>query len=310
MSGNDIILHHYPQSPVSEKVRVAFGLKGLAWRSVEQNRLPERPELFDLTGGYRRIPVMQIGADIYCDTLCILREIDRRHPEPTLFPNNGAGLPYALGRWMDGPMFDLAVRLVFAPAIDQVPAALVADRARLYLGPDGDFRKEVEDLPHVLAQLRPQLGWLEDRFAAGRTYILGDAPGLPDLYVWYIIWFIRGRYANADALFAEFPSLTRWGDRMAEIGHGAPSELSIAESYAVAKAATPATAEAGDGGDPQGLAPGMAVSVVPVTDSGDPVVHGVVRAVDRDRIAIVRNTDGAGAVCIHFPRVGYRVSLA
>ena len=51
----DFILHHYPPSPVSEKVRAGFGLKGLAWRSVEQNRLPDRPELFAMTGGYRRI---------------------------------------------------------------------------------------------------------------------------------------------------------------------------------------------------------------------------------------------------------------
>ena len=27
-----------------------------------------RPDLMPMTGGYRRTPVMQIGADIYCDT--------------------------------------------------------------------------------------------------------------------------------------------------------------------------------------------------------------------------------------------------
>lgn len=285
-----------------------MGLKGLAWKSVEQNRLPERAELFDLTGGYRRIPVMQVGADIYCDTLCILREIDRRHPEPTFFPNNGAGLPYALGRWCDGPLFDLAVRLAFAPAVDNLPEALVADRARLYLGPDGDFRKEVADLPHFLAQLRPQLGWLEERFAGGRQYILGDTPGLPDLYVWYLVWFIRGRYGDADKLFTAFPKLAAWGDRMAAIGHGSPSDMTTAESYQVAKAASRQTAEKADPDDPQGLAPGMDVTVVQISDSGDPKVRGTVRAVDRDSIAIDRDTDGAGRVCIHFPRVGYRVS--
>ncbi len=35
----DIILHHYDTSPYSEKVRLGFGLKGLAWASVE---LPRR----------------------------------------------------------------------------------------------------------------------------------------------------------------------------------------------------------------------------------------------------------------------------
>ena len=94
----DIILHHYPPSPVSEKVRVGLGIKGLAWRSVEVPRLPPKPELTPLTGGYRRAPVMQIGADVYCDSQCILRELDRRFPEPTFFPGGGAGMPWIVSR--------------------------------------------------------------------------------------------------------------------------------------------------------------------------------------------------------------------
>jgi len=127
---SEIILHHYPPSPVSEKIRTGPGLKQLSWRSVEQSRLPDRPELFAMTGGYRRIPVMQLGADIYCDSLCILTELERLHPP-----------------------------------------ALLADRARLYLGPDGSFADEVKDLPHVLAQFRAQLGWLETRLQTGRDYM-------------------------------------------------------------------------------------------------------------------------------------------
>ena len=52
-----IILHHYPASPVSEKVRTGLGLKRVTWYSAEQNRLPDRLELFAMTGGYRRIRV-------------------------------------------------------------------------------------------------------------------------------------------------------------------------------------------------------------------------------------------------------------
>ena len=59
---NEIILHLYPQSPVAEKVRVCLGIKRLEWLSVEIPRLPPKPDLMPLTGGYRRTPVMQIGA--------------------------------------------------------------------------------------------------------------------------------------------------------------------------------------------------------------------------------------------------------
>ena len=74
----DIILHHYEFSTFSEKVRIALGYKQLAWRSVDIPGLPPRPLLSPLTGGYRRAPVMQIGADIYCDTHAILAAIDRQ----------------------------------------------------------------------------------------------------------------------------------------------------------------------------------------------------------------------------------------
>jgi len=75
-----VIFHAYPQSPVAEKVRIVSGIKGLAWRSVEIPRLPPKPMLTALTGGYRRTPVMQIGPDLYCDSQCIIRELERRPP--------------------------------------------------------------------------------------------------------------------------------------------------------------------------------------------------------------------------------------
>ncbi len=93
---HDIILHHYPQSPVAEKVRVVLGIKNLSWYSVHIPRLPPKPDLVPLTGGYRRTPVLQVGAEIYCDTQCIIRELERRYPHPTLYPNGSAGLPWAV----------------------------------------------------------------------------------------------------------------------------------------------------------------------------------------------------------------------
>ena len=93
---DEIILHHYDTSPFSEKVRVMLGVKGLSWRSVIQPVIMPKPELVPLTGGYRRIPVLQIGADVYCDTQCIMAEIERRHARP---PVSGirSGLGMMLG---------------------------------------------------------------------------------------------------------------------------------------------------------------------------------------------------------------------
>ena len=306
---SDIILHHYPPSPVSEKIRAGFGLKSLDWCSVEQNRLPDRPELFAMTGGYRRIPVLQIGADIYCDTLCMFYELEARYPEPTFFPNQGSGLPFALSRWTDGPLFDLAFRVALAPVAGDLPPAFVADRARLYIGADADMDKERADLPHTLAQFRAMIGWLETRLETGRPYILGDKPGMPDLLTWFIYWFITERYAEASTFFSEFPMLNRWGERMAALGHGSSTPMAPAEALEIARKATSVTEEASDPRDPQGLKVDMKVAIAPLTDSGEKAVEGHLRAVDRDRIAILVESPLCGEVVVHFPRVGYRVTV-
>ena len=304
----EIILHHYPQSPVSEKVRVGLGIKRLAWRSVEIPRLPPKPELMPLTGGYRRTPVLQAGADVYCDSQCILRELERRCPEPSFFPGNSAGMAWGVSRWTDGTLFDTTVKLVLGAAADQLPEAFAKDRGRLYLGPDADFAAVRADLPHILTQLRAQLGWIDDRLATGRPFVLGDRPGLPDALAYYLVWFIRGRWDGGPGLLSQFPALEAWEQRVAAIGHGSPSEMTAGEALDIARAATTETPEGADADDPQGLAPGMAVSVVPDVDGGDPLVTGTVHRVDRETISILRDDPRVGEVCVHFPRVGFRVT--
>ena len=305
----EIILHHYPQSPVSEKVRVALGIKRLAWRSVEIPRLPPKPDVMPLTGGYRRTPVMQIGADIYCDSQCILRELHRRFPEPTFFLGGADGVPWGLNRWADG-LFDLAVRLSLGANADQLPEDFAADRVRLFIGPEGDLRKLKADLPHVVAQLRAQFGWLEQRLATGRKFMLGEQAGLPDAVGYYLVWFVRARWQGGPAFLSEFPALEAWEQRVKAIGHGSPAPMSSTEAIEIARSNEPATPEQGDARDPQKLAPGAKVSVVPDLNSGEPPVYGTVRLIDRDRIAILRNDPREVHVDRAHARVGFRVAAA
>ncbi len=306
----DIILHQYPQSPVSEKVRVGLGIKRLGWRAVEIPRIPPKPDLMPLTGGYRRTPVMQIGADVYCDSQCILRELERRFPEPTFFPGGAAGMVWGVSRWIDGALFDLTVKLVLGAAADQLPEAFAKDRGRLYLGPDWDLKKIQPELPHIIAQIRGQFGWMDQRLATGRRFMLGDQPGLPDALAYHLVWFVRGRWQHGPRLLSAFPALEAWEARVQAIGHGSFTDMDASEALDIARAAESETAEAADPGDPQNLRPGMAVAVRPDVDGGDPSVAGTVRFVDRETIAILRDDDRVGTVCIHFPRVGYRVSAA
>jgi glutathione S-transferase len=305
----EVVLHHYPPSPFSEKVRVALGIKKLAWRSVEIPRVPPKPDLMPLTGGYRRTPVMQIGADIFCDTQCILRELQRRFPEPTFFPGGADGMPWAVNRWTDD-VFDAAARVVMGAAADQLPEAFAKDRGRLYFGPNYDYAEIKTEVPHNAAQLRGQLGWLDQRLATGRNFMLGDKPGLPDAVAYYLVWFVRGRWQSGPEFLTEFPALEAWEKRVAAIGHGDVQEMTTGEALDIANASETETPEQSDPRDPQGIKPGMPVRIVADVDSGETAVTGNVRAVDRETIAILHAEERVGTVCIHFPRVGYRVTAA
>src|SRR5438445_13808978 len=110
---SQLILHHYPQSPFAEKARLMLGLKGLAWDSVIIPRVMPKPDLVALTGGYRRTPVLQVGADIYCDTALIARRLERERPDPPLFPPGREAVAATLAQFADQALFQHAVALNF-----------------------------------------------------------------------------------------------------------------------------------------------------------------------------------------------------
>jgi glutathione S-transferase len=307
----EIIFHAYPQSPVAEKVRVAFGIKQLAWRGVEIPRLPPKPMLTALTGGYRRTPVMQIGADIYCDSQCILRELERRFPSPSFMPTADFGLMWCLSRWTDGFLFDQTVRQVLGAAGDGLDKDFAADRGRLYLGEDWaeGLKKANADLPHLVAQMRAPLSWLNAQLADGRAFLLGAAPGAIDAQFYHVVWFLRGRWSGGPSFLSEFADLVRWEENVRALGHGTPGSMSPQEAIARAKGSEP-TAETGVAPhDPQGLVVGQSVSVSPDVNGGEQPVAGTLRFANAETIVIERSSEEVGTVCVHFPRAGYRVTI-
>ena len=311
-AGSDIILHNYPQSPVAEKVRVALGIKGASWLNVEIPRLPPKPMLTPLTGGYRRTPVMQIGADIYCDSQCIIRKLDSHVDGPSLTPTADAGLMWCLSRWTDGPLFDLGVKLVLGAAGDNLPQDFAEDRGRLYLGEDwaAGLKQANAQLPHIVAQMRTPLKWINDTLADGRTYLLGDSPSAIDAQIYYVVWFIRGRWAGGPAMLSEFAQLERWEEAVAKLGHGSHTDLSAEAALEIALASEPAEKTGVMPNDPQGLEVGSPVTVSPDVDGGEQPVDGTVRYADAETICIDRSDPKTGAVSVSFPRAGYRIDLA
>jgi glutathione S-transferase len=303
-----IILHHFDQSPFSEKVRLAFGLKNVAWSSVRISRIMPRPDLMPLTGGYRRTPVMQIGADIYCDTQCILREIERRFPEPSLFPDGHEGTAWATAMWTDRSFFQNTVNLVFGSLADKVPQEFIADREQLR-GAKFDVAAMKAAIPQMRDQFRAHVQWIDEQLGGDRAWLGGDRAGLIDINAYMNLWYVRAHLQDVDAMLAEFPNVQAWEGRVRDIGHGSRSELSSADALEIATAAAPQTAVAADPRDPNRRKPGDRVEVVP-DDYGKIKVAGEIVSSSAQHIAIRRNDPRAGDVVVHFPRAGFLVTPA
>jgi glutathione S-transferase len=305
---DEIIFHNYPSSPFSEKVRVAFGIKSLSWRSVIQPVIMPKPDLIPLTGGYRKIPVMQIGADVYCDSQIILRELERRYPTPSLAPQN-AGAGYALGFWADRQIFQAAVAIIFGELGDNVPEAFKKDRAAMSGGGFDSNALKVA-APLMRDVYRAHTSFLEDQLGDGRAFWGGDKPGLADIHAFMNPWFIANALPHrAGETLEEFPNVRAWFERVKAIGHGVSTDMTPGEALAVAKAATSDAKEAVDPHDPNGRKPGDRV-VVSADDYGRDPIAGTLVFANAHEIAIRREAPEVGEVVMHFPRAGFRAMSA
>ncbi|PKP78493.1 MAG: glutathione S-transferase family protein [Alphaproteobacteria bacterium HGW-Alphaproteobacteria-3] len=304
-TAQSIILHQYDISPFSEKVRVAFGIKGLDWFACDEPVIMPKPELLALTGGYRKIPVMQIGADIYCDTQIILRELERRFPAPTLFPGSGKGLEWGIAMWTDRVFFQAAVAIIFGGSTPLADEAFIKDREKL-TGRPFDIAGMKAAAPMMAEQFRAQLGWLEEQLADGRRFLPGNEPGLADASAFYNLAFVRWTSPAGAKLIDGFPGVTAWEKRVAGIGHGQRSEISRDAALDIAKAATSTEAAKADPGEPNGLKPGDAVTVMADDYGRDPIAGELVSS-SAQHIALKRSDPRVGDVVVHFPRAGFLV---
>lgn len=299
----ELILHHYDMSPYAEKVRLALGFKGLSWRSVQIPIVMPKPDLTELTGGYRRTPVLQIGADVYCDTKACVRALERLHPTPTLFPGADPATVWGLSRLAE-TSFMMAVT-VFLGVGGLFDEAFIEDRKKM--APGVDFSGAGRIVPAKLLQLAANLDLLERQLADGRSFLLGEKTSLADLAGYHPHMFLRAHPRTA-ALLEPLDHVPRWMERVAAIGHGERTELDAAEAIAIAQDAEPLAPDPeGESCElPEGLSIGDPVVVVP-EETGSGAVTGELMASEVHEIAIRRRSDRAGELVVHFPREDYLV---
>lgn len=299
----ELILHHYDFSNYSEKVRLVLGFKGLAWRSVIIPPIAPKPELTPLTGGYRRTPVLQIGADIYCDTALIARELERRFPEPTLFPADLAAVAEAIVYWAENRLFRPVSLYVSGSNLEHLPQGLQADRSVMRGLPPPDAETVRRAAARNAPLVRVQIPRIEAMLSDGRPWIARAAPTMADLAVYHALWFFTARSPLLAHELAPYGRITAWMERIRAIGHGKPSPLDATAALRIAAAATPDVPRPSQpfAEDPP---PGSRVRIR-ADDYGRDPVEGVLVFIDADELAVRRDDPQLGAVVVHFPRLGY-----
>ncbi|SDH62575.1 glutathione S-transferase family protein [Pseudomonas panipatensis] len=307
---SELILHHYPTSPFAEKARLLLGFKQLSWRSVQIPPIMPKPDLVALTGGYRKTPVLQVGADVYCDTALIARRLEQEKATPALFPEGQEFTVAAFAQWADSVIFQHAVSLVFQPEsiavrFGKLPPefvkSFVADRSQLFSGGSASrLPAEIarQQWPVFMARVEQQLAREEGDFLFGE-------PSLADFALAHCLWFVRGTPVTAPLVDA-YPALSAWLGRVLGFGHGAHSDMSAEEALRVARDSQPAALPEETFSDPNGFSAGQRVAVA-ATDYGVDAVEGELLHVGSEEIILRREDPRAGVVHVHFPRLGFRI---
>ena len=303
---SELIFHHYPNSPFSEKIRLMLGYKSLAWKSVVIPMISPKPDLLALTGGYRKTPVLQIGADIYCDTALISDVLEHRQPVPTLYPEPIKGMARTLAHWADNTLFWTAMGYNLQPkGFAQMFGNVPPEAAKAF----ADDRKAMTT---NMTRLRPA-----DAAAAYKSYLrrmsdmlddwpflMGEAPCIVDFAMYHPLWFTRVRTSVLAGILNATPAVLEWMDRMHAMGHGTMEKFSSTQAIAVAAASVPAPLHDDIFQDDHGIALGSRV-LVSAESFGPETTEGELIAATRMHFTLRRTDERAGEVHVHFPRIGY-----
>lgn len=304
---DQFILHHYPFSPFSEKVRAILGYTKVPWQSAITREAPPRPILEQLAGGYRKVPVAQIGADIFCDTRTICAEIAALAQQPELVVETADE---------DCQKFveNVELKVFFACLTNSVSLQLnrkvlnsmsvwyllhmIWDRIKM-------GRRASVGIPGLRASkaiMKQHLDELENQLS--REFVFGNSPSIADFSAYHSLWFYR-QLAEKD-FPASYPKIEQWMARIKKFGHGNEVAMDPPLALEIARNSEPRAIEDSHKNDPL---IGRQVVVAP-TDYAQTASSGTLVGSMPHRWIIARQVSSLGTVHVHFPKHGFSVSQA
>jgi glutathione S-transferase len=200
---NDLLIYGMKGSPFVRKVQVVLAEKGVPFDFEMVSPFPA-PDWFVEISPAKRIPVLRDRsiategtAGTIADSSAICAYIERKHPDPPLYPRDD--FAHARALWFEEYAdSELAMRVglgLFRPMV----------MSRMF-GKEPDVataRKTVHE------QLPPLFDYLELSIA-GQNFLVGEAFGIADVAV--ATQFVNFHHAGARIDAARWPALAAWVD--------------------------------------------------------------------------------------------------
>jgi len=300
----DLILYHYSMSPFAEKMRAMLGYTGIPWQAVTVREMPPRKVLSILAGGYRKVPVAQIGADVFCDTRTIADELARISGKPEL---SLANQPQEIIDFVRKTDLEIFFACVMSASDKRMLKKLIKETSlwnavlflkdRMAMGKTSRVRTARG--PKAKAVVLEHMAKMEQMLSS--DFLFSDQPTIADFSAYHGLWFVTE--LGEKPWIEDYPKVKDWLGRMAAFGHGSHQKIKDKQGLDIAKGATPRPVESAS----DDALTGKPVTVAPDDYGRDPVMGTLVFA-DDQRIIVARSHKRVGDVHVHFPRQGFAVT--
>ncbi|KAI0796853.1 hypothetical protein C8Q75DRAFT_802526 [Abortiporus biennis] len=324
MSGLPVVLYHYDASPFATKVKNMLTVKRIPHKRVAVGMTLPRPDLSELLGvSYRRIPILAIGNDVYCDSSLIAAALERRFPSSeghgTLFPPRkgsdkvDTGLIKLLAMfWTDRALFPLAAANLPYEKFDK---SFLDDRAA-WMGAPIDIQGMKARQPVTKSAITSHMTLIEEQLSDGREYLLDTAtPSLADLSAHFILDWMKVFRGVRDVFDSKvFPATVNWLARVSTylktLEKDSVASFEVLSGKDAAKLITSASPkDIQHVGFDEGQAAllkvhlGDIVSVIPSDNAKVPTI-GKLIALSKEEV-VVQVHGSSGSVACHFPRLNF-----
>ncbi|MGM0766789.1 MAG: glutathione S-transferase family protein [Pseudomonadota bacterium] len=303
---HELILYHYPMSPFGEKARAMLGYAGLPWQSVTVKEMPPRPVLDALAGGYRKIPVAQLGADVFCDTRSVAREVARLSGKQELILEQQPDDVQAFVQETDLKVF---LACVIAASDGRMLKKLIRETSlfnalrflkdRIAMGRKS--RVKAMKGPRAKARVLSHMAQMESML--DQDFLFGPSPCIADFSAYHGLWFVCDLAGKP--WLRDYPRVAAWMKRMQAFGHGQPAEISGDQALDIARNADPRMLETTS----EHALTGQTVDVAP-DDYGREPVRGLLLFGDNRTTILKREHARTGTVHVHFPARGFAITPA